>query len=274
VPTESVAADAGLTERFRRWPRARRRGMMAAAMATGLRMMQGDERAVGFAVLDWHARPRPSSTPIEGRYCRIEKLSAARHAAELFAASAGAPENWTWLPHEPPADFAAYRRWAEAVAETDDPLFHAVIDRASGRAAGVAALLRIDSANGVIEVGHIHFAPVLQRTRAATEAIFLLMRRVFDELGYRRFEWKCDSLNAPSRRAALRFGFTFEGIFRQAVVYKGRNRDTAWFSIIDKEWPHLAQGYARWLDPANFDAAGRQRIGLAAALGRAAERRP
>ena len=144
-------------------------------------------------------------------------------------------------------------------ASTAGPVFHAIVDLATGKAAGVAALMRIDRCHGVIEVGHINFAPRLQRTREATEAIFLMMARAFDELGYRRFEWKCDNLNAPSRAAALRFGFTFEGIFRQAIVYKGRSRDTAWYSIIDREWPAIKAAYEAWLDPANFDAEGRQR---------------
>ncbi len=228
--------------------------------------MEVEGRPLGFAVPGWTSRLRPPATPIEGRYCRLERLSAERHAAELFAASAGAPENWIYLPQDPPADFSEYRQWIGAAAQRDDPFFHAIIARDSGLAVGVAALMRIDPANGVIEVGSIHYAPALKRTRAGTEAIYLLMRRVFDELGYRRFEWKCDSLNAPSRRAALRYGFTFEGIFRQAVVYKGRNRDTAWFSIIDKEWPRLRGGFLRWLDPANFDANGRQHKTLAGAL--------
>lgn len=228
--------------------------------------METGEKPLGFAVPDWSARPRPPATPIEGRYCRIERLSAERHAAQLYAASAPTPANWIYLYQDPPADLADYRRWAEAAAQRDDPFFHAIIARDSDQAVGHAALMRIDPTNGVIEVGNIHYAPVLQRTRAGTEAIYLLMRRVFDELGYRRFEWKCDSLNAPSRRAALRYGFIFEGIFRQAVVYKGRNRDTAWFAVIDKDWPRLSAGYARWLGPDNFDEDGRQRRSLAAAF--------
>ena len=221
-------------------------------------------RPLGFPVPGWIARPAPPRAPIEGRYCRIEMLSAERHASALFSAFGGAAENWIYLPQDPPADFAGYRALVAKMAASTDPLFHAIVERGTGEAVGVAALMRIDPANGVIEVGNINFAPALKRTPAATEAIFLLMRRVFEELGYRRFEWKCDSLNAASRRAALRFGFTFESIFRQAIVYKGRNRDTAWFSIIDREWPHLAAGYARWLDPANFDAAGQQRRSLTA----------
>lgn len=151
----------------------------------------------------------------------------------------------------------------------NDPMFHAVVNDATGTAVGVATYLRIDPPNGAIEVGHINYSPRLQRKPAATEAMYLMMRRVFDELGYRRYEWKCDSLNAPSRAAAARLGFRYEGTFLQATVYKGRNRDTAWFAITDKEWPSVKAGFERWLDPANFDADGRQRAGLAALRGAA-----
>ncbi len=216
---------------------------------------------VGAPMPNWQKRPLPPRSPIEGRFCRVEPLDAERHAAELFAANRldAAGRNWTYLsvgPFERPDD---YRRWLGDASRSADPLFHAVLDRATGRAVGVAAYLRIDPAGGVIEVGSINYSPLLQRHPAATEAMYLMMRRVFDELGYRRYEWKCDSLNAPSRAAAERLGFRFEGIFRQAVVYKGRNRDTAWFSVIDGEWPSLKQAFERWLDPANFDAEGRQR---------------
>jgi RimJ/RimL family protein N-acetyltransferase len=201
-----------------------------------------------------------------GRYGRVEPLDIDRHAAALFDANRAdaTGAHWTYLFDDPPATFEAYRAWLGRVAGSEDPMFHAIVDRETGRALGVAALMRIDPAHGVIEVGHINFSPALQRTRLATEAIFLMMARAFDELGYRRFEWKCDSLNAPSRAAAQRFGFRFEGIFRQAMVYKGRNRDTAWYSITDGEWPALKAAYARWLDPANFDAAGRQHQRLSA----------
>ena len=145
----------------------------------------------------------------------------------------------------------------------EDPLFHAIVDQATGKPVGAAAYMRIDRANGVIEVGNINYSPLLQRKPAATEAMFLMMARVFDELGYRRYEWKCDSHNAPSRAAAARLGFQYEGLFRQAVVYKGRNRDTCWFSIIDSEWPALKRAYGEWLAAENFDAGGRQRRGLA-----------
>ena len=170
---------------------------------------------------------------------------------------------WTYMAYGPFAGAEAYLAWAAQSAASQDPLFHAILDRSTGKAVGVAAFLRIEPAVGVIEVGHIAFAPALQRTPAATEAMYLLMRRVFDELGYRRYEWKCDALNAPSRAAAARLGFTFEGVFRQATLYKGRNRDTAWYSIIDREWPRQKAAFEAWLDPANFDEQGRQRTPLA-----------
>jgi RimJ/RimL family protein N-acetyltransferase len=202
---------------------------------------------------------------LEGRWCRLEPLDPERHGRELFEANSLDTEgrNWTYLFVGPFADFESYRAWLEEVAKRDDPLFHTIIDGQTEKAVGVATFMRIDRANGVIEVGNINYSPLLQRTPAATEAMFLMMRRVFDELGYRRYEWKCDALNAPSRAAALRLGFQFEGIFRQAVVYKGRNRDTAWFSIIDSEWPALKRAYEQWLAPGNFDAEGRQRRRLA-----------
>jgi RimJ/RimL family protein N-acetyltransferase len=200
-----------------------------------------------------------------GRHCRVEPLDPARHGASLQRAYAEDREEriWTYLPYGPFATLADWLAWGEPAAKSQDPLFHAILDR-DGAALGIASFLRIDPANGVIEVGHINFAPRLQRTLAATEAMFLMMRRVFAELGYRRYEWKCDSLNAPSRRAAERLGFAYEGIFRQAIVYRERNRDTAWYAIIDKEWPALASAYEAWLAPANFDAAGHQRRSLGA----------
>jgi len=199
-----------------------------------------------------------------GRFCRVEPLDPARHAADLFAANQldADGRNWTYLFQEPFADFEPYRVWLEQVAKGDDPLFHSIVDLKTGKAVGVATFMRIDRANGVIEVGNINYSPLLQRTPAATEAMFLMMARVFDELGYRRYEWKCDSLNAPSRAAALRLGFQYEGLFRQAVIYKGRNRDTTWFSIIDSEWPALKRAYQEWLAPENFDGKGEQRNSL------------
>jgi len=192
---------------------------------------------------------------------RLEPLSAERHAEALFAANSLDADgvNWTYLPYGPFPTLDAYRAWVAKAAAEQDPLFHAIIDRETNSPVGVASLMRIDPANGVMEVGHINYSQLLQRRPGATEAMFLLMRRAFDELGYRRYEWKCDSLNAPSRQAALRLGFTFEGIFRQTVVVKRRNRDTAWFSIIDGEWPALRAAYELWLAPENFDATGNQR---------------
>lgn len=221
---------------------------------------------IGEPVPGWTPRARPGDAPIDGRYCRIERLDAARHADALFDAYRAAPDgrDWTYLFSEPPVDRDAFRARTEASAATADPLHHAIVDARSGSAIGTSALMRIDPAMGTIEVGHVAYSPSLQRTPAATEAQYLLMRRAFDELGYRRYEWKCDALNAPSRAAALRYGFTFEGVFRNAVVYKGRSRDTAWFSIIDSDWSRVRSAFEAWLDPSNFDADGRQRRTLAA----------
>ncbi|MBI2255945.1 MAG: GNAT family N-acetyltransferase [Proteobacteria bacterium] len=221
---------------------------------------------IGFAVPDWTARPRPPRTAIEGRHVRIEMLDVEKHAADLFAANAADTENriWTYLPYGPYQEFGPYRDWVGTMAKSEDPLFHAIVDKKSGKAVGVASYLRIEPAVGVIEVGHINYAPALQRSSGATEAMYLLMKRVFDELGYRRYEWKCDALNAPSQSAAGRLGFIYEGTFWQATIYKGRNRDTAWYSIIDKDWPKIRAVFEAWLAPENFDADGnpRQRLSL------------
>jgi RimJ/RimL family protein N-acetyltransferase len=223
--------------------------------------MTSPSQLVGKPLPGWTARPLPPRTPMVGRLCRLEMLDPARHADDLWAANGLDTEsrNWTYLFVGPFASFADYRAWLEKVAAASDPLFHAIIDLKTGKAVGVATFMRIDPAHGVIEVGNINYSPLLQRTPAATEAMYLMMRRAFDELGYRRYEWKCDSLNAPSRAAALRLGFQFEGIFRQAAVNKGRNRDTAWYSIVDSEWPALKRVFEVWLAPENFDAAGRQK---------------
>jgi RimJ/RimL family protein N-acetyltransferase len=220
---------------------------------------------VGFALPGWEKRPLPPRTAMAGRFCTVEPLDPARHAAALFAADREDRDggSWTYLGYGPFADFAAYRDWAERMAAGRDPLFHAIVEAESGAALGVAAYLRIAPEHGAIEVGHIHLSPRLQRRPAASEAMYLMMRRAFDELGYRRYEWKCDALNAASRAAAERLGFRYEGLFRQATVYKGRNRDTAWLSITDREWPACRAAFERWLDPANFDAQGRQRASLA-----------
>jgi RimJ/RimL family protein N-acetyltransferase len=220
---------------------------------------------VGLSVPGWSPRSAPPRAALAGRFCTVEPLDPARHAAQLFAAYAEDREGrlWSYLPRGPYATLEEYRCWAEDAAARDDPLTHAIIDNASSEAVGTAAYMRIEPAIGVIEIGSITYSPRLQRRPAATEAMYLLMRRVFDALGYRRYEWKCDSLNAPSRTAAQRLGFQFEGLFRQATMTRGRNRDTAWYSVIDREWPDLRAAFERWLDPANFDAAGQQHHSLA-----------
>ena len=209
----------------------------------------------------WTARERPSAPVIEGRFVRLERLDRDRHAEGLFEASATAEaeQKFRWLAEPPPADRESFRAWVGKVAASEDPLFYAVIDKASGKVAGRQTLMRIDAANGVIEIGNIYWGPLMAQKAAATEALFLFARHVFDDLGYRRFEWKCNDDNLPSKKAAARFGFTAEGVFRQHLVVKGLNRDTAWFSIIDKEWPALRRAYEGWLSPENFDAEGRQK---------------
>jgi RimJ/RimL family protein N-acetyltransferase len=205
----------------------------------------------------WTHRPRPHGESIEGKYTLLEKLSPS-HAATLYDASTVA-ENYRWLFDAPPASREAFEDWVRAASVPADPLFYAVIDKATGRAEGRQAFLRITPDHGVIEIGSILWGPRIARTRVATEALYLFAEHAFEKLGYRRFEWKCDSENAPSRRAALRFGFTFEGIFRQHMVVKHKNRDTAWFAIMDGEWPQLKARYQRWLEADNFDSSGKQR---------------
>lgn len=195
---------------------------------------------------------------MEGRYARLERLDADAHAALLYKAFDGHDWVWDYMPSGPFASAAQFHRWMREATAPGDPLFHAIYDRDAQAYGGFASYLRMKPASGSIEVGYIAMSPQLQRTRAATEAMFLMMAWAFDA-GYRRYEWKCDALNAPSRRAAQRFGFSYEGIFRQATVVKGRNRDTAWFAIIDKEWPALREAYEVWLNPANFDERGQQR---------------
>jgi RimJ/RimL family protein N-acetyltransferase len=220
---------------------------------------------VGMPLPDWSPRPLPPRAALEGRHCRVEPLKPERHAEELFEAfSRSDPTNWTYLPdymgpYTAPSD---WRQWIESAFASDDPLWYAIMDKASGRAVGMAAYLRMDAKSGVIEVGGLNYSKALQRKRAATEAMYLMMRRAFDELGYRRYEWKCDALNAPSRAAAERLGFTYEGIFRQHMVYRGRSRDSAWFSITDQEWPNVRKALEDWLEPNNFDAQSRQKASL------------
>lgn len=207
--------------------------------------------------------PRPARVALEGRYTRLEPL-AASHAPALYEASSGpdAEARFAYLFDAPPAGLADLQAWVAKASSGDDPLFSAVIDKTSGRAAGRQALMRITPEHGVVEIGSILWGPAIARTRVATEALYLAARHVFEDLGYRRFEWKCHDRNAPSKAAARRFGFAYEGLFRQHMWAKGASRDTAWFSMLDGEWPALRRRYDRWLDPSNFDAAGRQKARL------------
>jgi RimJ/RimL family protein N-acetyltransferase len=218
---------------------------------------------IGFPLPGWTPPPVPPREPMDGRYCRLERLDPGRHAESLFEANAADADGrgWTYLAYGPVCNLASYRDWMDKTCLGDDPMFFAVVDATTGRPSGVASYLRIFPAAGSIEVGHIRYSPGLMRRPAATEAMFLMMERAFG-LGYRRYEWKCDALNAASRAAAQRLGLSFEGVFRQAAVYKGRNRDTAWYAAVDHEWPALRQAFTAWLEPANFDAAGRQRTRL------------
>lgn len=208
----------------------------------------------------WSPRKRPERKILDGRYVRLEPLNIARHGDELFEVSSvsDADERFKWLFEYPPKIRADMQPWLEKAEASDDPLFFAVIDKDSGKVAGRQALMRVEPLHGVIEIGSIYWGPPISRKPAATEAQFLFMQYVFDELGYRRYEWKCHNENGPSKRAAERFGFRFEGVFRHHMVVKGQNRDTAWFSIIDSEWPDLKQNYQAWLAPENFDENGQQ----------------
>ena len=225
------------------------------------------------------ADPGPARGPervvLEGRYARLDPLDAARHRDDLHAASTppDGAARFRYMPERPPDSPEAFDRWLAGATASADPLFFAVVDRATGRAEGWQTLMRITPVHRCIEIGNIYWGPRIAGTRVATEAMYLFAAYVLDTLGYRRYEWKCDSLNAPSRRAALRFGLTYEGHFRRAVIIRGRNRDTAWFSIIDEEWPALKAAYDRWLAPENFDPQGMQRTRLSE-LTAAARTRP
>jgi RimJ/RimL family protein N-acetyltransferase len=219
------------------------------------------DQEIGSAVQGWSGCPRPQRNAMQGRYCRLEPVDVERHAADLFSAYMEAPDgrDWTYLFAERPETDAVFRDYLAKLTMTEDPLHYTIVDARTAQAVGTAALMRIDPMHGVIEVGSITYSPRMKRSRVGTEAMYLLMRLAFDELGYRRFEWKCDSLNAASRAAAVRYGFTFEGIFRRAIVYKGRSRDTAWYSITAEEWPRMRLAFETWLAPENFDGSGRQR---------------
>lgn len=221
-----------------------------------------ERRDVGAPMGDWRAPGVPERAVLTGRTVTVEPLSA-DHAADLFQAYSADDRIWDYLGYGPFASLDDYRAFVANMAQQTDPLYYAIRPKASGRVEGIASFLRITPGMGVIEIGHINLAPAMQGTTAATEALFLMADHAFRS-GYRRYEWKCDSLNRPSRRAAERLGFSFEGIFRQHMIYKGRNRDTAWFAILDKDWPGIRAAYEAWLAPANFDAAGRQKQSLGA----------
>ena len=207
----------------------------------------------------WQPRPFPPHEPLQGRFIRLEPLEAAHHGDDLWQELQGPdPALWDYLPYGPFTERTTFDAWLAGNAASRDPQFYAVVERPGGRALGLLAYLRITPKDGCIELGHVAFCAARQRTPGATEAVFLLARNAFDELGYRRFEWKCNSRNARSRRAAERFGFSYEGLFRQHMVIKGENRDTAWYSIIDGEWPQCREAFQRWLAADNFDGQGRQ----------------
>jgi RimJ/RimL family protein N-acetyltransferase len=218
---------------------------------------------VGVLVPRWVAPKFPAYEAMEGRLCSIEPLVPDRDSITLYEANSLDKEGkmWTYLPYGPFASFELYRSWLRVSVLTSDPQFYAIIDKSTQKAIGVAAYLRIDPKNGSIEVGHLNFSPLMQKTAIATEAMFLMMQRAFN-LGYRRYEWKCNALNKPSRRAAQRLGLSYEGVFRNATVSKGRNRDTAWYAAIDEEWPALQAAFKQWLEPQNFDAQGQQKVSL------------
>ncbi|PHQ97680.1 MAG: GNAT family N-acetyltransferase [Marinosulfonomonas sp.] len=220
-----------------------------------------DETRLGRVVKDWSVPVRPATPVLEGQYARLELLDANRHAAEIHRANSVDDAIWDYRPYGPYTSAAGYHRWVRDITAGDDPVFYAVKNLATGRFEGVASYLRINPEAGSIEVGHINFSKSLQRTRAATEAMFLMMGWAYDA-GYRRYEWKCNALNKGSRCAAERLGFSYEGVFRQAAIAKGRNRDTAWYASIDSEWPALKSAFSTWLVPGNFEADGRQKESL------------
>ncbi len=228
-------------------------------------MAKKPERAVGPVVDPLPPGNKPDLRPLPGRWIRLEPVSAAKHSRELYDSFTGNdPEGkvWTYLGYGPWESYEGFEEWLKGREASRDPWFYAFILRDTAKACGMGSFMRADGANGVIEIGHIWMSPGLQKTREATEAIFLMIRHCFDDLGVRRLEWKCDALNAPSRRAAERFGFTFEGIFRQHFIVKGRNRDTAWYAMLDKDWHRVRAGFEDWLRPGNFDAEGRQKVKL------------
>jgi RimJ/RimL family protein N-acetyltransferase len=228
---------------------------------------------IGFPLENWQVCEHPRGSRMQGLLCALEPMDRDHHSVDLFEAFSRDLDsrNWTYLPYGPFSRLADFQNWIDSTCLGDDPCFFTVIDLDTGKAVGVASFLRIAAATGVIEVGHIHFSPLIQGSAVSTEAMYLMMKLVFEDLGYRRYEWKCDALNAPSCAAAKRLGFEFEGIFRQATIYKQRNRDTAWYSIIDREWPVIRQVFENWLSSDNFDADGKQRTSLSESMRQALE---
>lgn len=223
------------------------------------------QQPIGSALTGWTPVKHPELTVLNGQFCRLERLDAKQHVEELYEAFQDCPDarNWTYLPYGPFSSCDEYHDFLMSMEGLNDPFHYTVIDQLTNKAVGTVALMRIDTANGVIEIGHVVYSPRMQRTPLSTEVMDLLLNYVFEELGYRRVEWKCDSLNGPSRAAAERFGFTFEGVFRQLQVTQGRNRDTAWYSILDSEYSVFNTAYQEWLAPENFDQSGHQSKKLA-----------
>ncbi|PHM36628.1 amino acid acetyltransferase [Xenorhabdus mauleonii] len=219
---------------------------------------------IGLAVPHWIPREYPSLNLIVGQYCRLERINSSKHADSLYLSYQMAQDdrNWTYIPVGPFSERSEFDKYIEDLESSQHSLYYAIIDPLTGNALGTLALMRIDPQNGTIEIGHVVYSPKLKKTRIATEAQFLLMNYALEQLGYRRYEWKCDALNEPSRKAAIRLGFTFEGIFRNAIVYKGRSRDTAWYSITNEDWPVLKRTFEEWLSPSNFDDNGNQLLTL------------
>lgn len=222
------------------------------------------DQPIGLDIPNWAGCPRPGGETLSGKYCCLEHINPEKHNEELYSAYQLATDgrDWTYLPVGPFTEQQAFEQYLQQLATSTDPIHYAVIDKQSGKALGTLALMRIDQKNGSIEVGFVAYSPALKHSRIATEAQFLLMSYALGALGYRRYEWKCDNFNAPSKAAAQRLRFKFEGIFRNHVVYKGHTRDTAWFSIIDSEWPQLKTAFEAWLDESNFDRNGRQKVSL------------
>ncbi|MGL4489489.1 MAG: GNAT family N-acetyltransferase [Rhizobiaceae bacterium] len=214
---------------------------------------------------DWKPRPAPQRIVMDGRYVRLEPLNAAMHGDGLFEAATDgdAEARFRYLPEFAPSNRAEFQAWLDKVEVSADPMYFVVIDKASGKVAGRQTLMRMDPANGVAEIGHIHWGPLIQKTPATTEALYLFARHLFDELGYRRFEWKCNNENEPSKRAALRYGFKYEGVFRKHLIIKGLNRDTAWFAMTDDDWAVAKPAFETWLSPSNFDDQRKQKRNLA-----------